>query len=86
MSTAAWTITQQRRLKELGGNPDDSPPSFADDSERNKLFQRIEKKLVQKQQEKLTAFLQQGGRVGLDCISISCNSLAPISFSAQLLA
>lgn len=69
MSTAAWTITQQRRLKELGGNPDDSPPSFADDSERNKLFQRIEKKLVQKQQEKLTAFLQQGGRVGLETLT-----------------
>jgi pyrrolysyl-tRNA synthetase-like protein len=69
LSTAAWTITQQRRLKELGGNPDDSPPSFADDSERNKLFQRIEKKLVQKQQEKLTAFLQQGGRVGLETLT-----------------
>jgi pyrrolysyl-tRNA synthetase-like protein len=69
LSTAAWTITQQRRLKELGGNPDDPPPSFADDSERNKLFQRIEKKLVQKQQEKLTAFLQQGGRVGLETLT-----------------
>ncbi len=69
MSTASWTITQQRRLKELGGNPDDPPPSFADDSERNQLFQRIEKKLVQKQQKKLTSFLQQGGRVGLEALT-----------------
>ena len=69
MSTASWTIMQQRRLKELGGNPDDPPPSFADDSERNQLFQRIEKKLVHKQQEKLTSFLLQGGRVGLEALT-----------------
>ena len=69
LRTAAWTITQQRRLKKLGGNPDESPPSFADDSERDKLFQQLEKKLVQKQQNKLTSFLKHGGRVGLEALT-----------------
>lgn len=69
MNTAAWTITQQRRLKNLGGNPDELPPLFADKSERNKLFQQIEQELVQKQQDRLTSILQQGGRVALEALA-----------------
>ena len=70
MSTASWTITQQRRLKKLGGNPNEEPlPPFADNSKRNKLFQQIEQKLVQKQQDKLTSFLQQGSRVGIEALT-----------------
>lgn len=69
MSTAAWTVTQQRRIKNLGGNPEELLPQFADRSERNKLFQQIEQELVQKQQDRLTSFLQQGGRVALEALA-----------------
>lgn len=66
MTELTWTITQEKRLKELRINLEDIPNSFGSASARNKLFQQLEKKQVTKQKEQLTAFLTQGRRVALE--------------------
>jgi pyrrolysyl-tRNA synthetase-like protein len=66
MTDITWTITQKQRLKELGINLPEIPDSFSNTSERNKLFQILEKQQVKQGKEQLTAFLKGGGRVGLE--------------------
>lgn len=66
MAELTWTITQERRLKELGINLQEVPCSFANATERNNLFQQLEKKHVKQEKEQLTSFLREGGRVGLE--------------------
>jgi pyrrolysyl-tRNA synthetase-like protein len=69
MTDITWTITQERRLKELGINLQEIPHSFANASERNKLFQQFEKKQVKKEKQQLTAFLEKGSRVALESLA-----------------
>lgn len=66
MTDLTWTITQEQRLKELGVNLAEMPGYFSNTSERNKLFQQIEKEQVKKEKEQLTAFLEKGTRVSLE--------------------
>ncbi len=66
MTELTWTITQEQRLKELGVNLAEMPGYFSNTSERNKLFQQIEKEQVKKEKEQLTAFLEKGTRVSLE--------------------
>jgi pyrrolysyl-tRNA synthetase-like protein len=68
LGDVAWTLTQRKRLKELDAIPEDILSFCADESERNRLFQQLEKKLVQEQQAKLTTFLEKGGRVNLEAL------------------
>lgn len=69
MDTVTWTATQQKRLEELGSNLRDISNTFASTSERNKVFQRLEKKQVRKEREQLTTFLNDGGRVDLESLT-----------------
>ncbi len=69
MTQIIWTITQKQRLKELGISLQDIPGSFSSTSERNKLFQQLEKKQVKHRREQLTAFLKSGGRVSLESLT-----------------
>ncbi len=66
MTELTWTITQEQRLKELGVNLAEMPGYFSNTSERNKLFQQIEKEQVKKEKGQLTAFLEKGTRVSLE--------------------
>jgi len=66
LTDLTWTITQEQRLKELGVNLAEMPGYFSNTSERNKLFQQIEKEQVKKEKEQLTAFLEKGTRVSLE--------------------
>ncbi len=66
MTDITWTLTQQRRLKELGINLQKIPNSFSDTSQRNELFQQLEKKQVKQGKEQITALLRSCGRVGLE--------------------
>ncbi len=66
MTKISWTATQQRRFKELGINLQDLPGNFSNASERNKLFQKIEKETVKEEKKRLTAFLDKGTRVSLE--------------------
>ncbi|MBW2658860.1 MAG: pyrrolysine--tRNA(Pyl) ligase large subunit [Deltaproteobacteria bacterium] len=66
MANVTWTITQRRRLKELGIELENRPDSFSNTSERNKLFQQFEKQQVEKRKKQLTAVLENGGRVALE--------------------
>ena len=66
MTDLTWTITQEKRLKELRINLEDIPTSFEYASARNNLFQQLEKKQVAKQKEQLTTFLTEGKRVALE--------------------
>ncbi len=59
MTGDKWTQTQVRRFKELGIEPDQSRTKFSTPDERNKLFQKIEKKQVKDQREKLSGLLAQ---------------------------
>lgn len=59
-----WTQTQIRRFKELGLDPeltgtDQEMSQFSTPEERNKIFQKIEKKQVQNQRDQLTDLLKQ---------------------------
>ncbi len=69
MTDITWTITQERRLKELEINLQEIPHSFSNASERNKLFQQLEKKQVKKEKQQLTAFLEKGSRVALESLA-----------------
>ena len=66
MTEVSWTTTQLRRLKELGIDLQGIPGSFSDAGDRNKLFQKLEKKYVKQEKEQLTAFLRKGGKVSLE--------------------
>jgi len=55
-----WTQTQSRRLRELGVNIENMPAGFSTVSERNRMFQKIEKREVRSQRDKLSKFLVQG--------------------------
>ena len=59
MSAEQWTSTQMARFKELGIDPDDIQDTVSTPGERNKIFQKIEKKQVRVQREKLVALLTQ---------------------------
>ncbi len=69
MTELTWTITQERRLKELGINLQDIPGSFSSAAERNKLFQQLEKAQVKSEMKQLSSFLSEGGRVPLEALS-----------------
>ncbi|MCP3889854.1 MAG: hypothetical protein GY702_13415 [Desulfobulbaceae bacterium] len=69
MTELTWTITQERRLKELGINLQDTPGSFSSAAERNKLFQQLEKAQVKSEMKQLSSFLSEGGRVPLEALS-----------------
>lgn len=60
MNDLTWTDTQIRRLKELGVDLENLPACFSTLAERNKIFQKIEKKQVKAGREKLSDFLIQG--------------------------
>ncbi|MBC2703302.1 pyrrolysine--tRNA(Pyl) ligase large subunit [Desulfobacula sp.] len=62
MNDLTWTDTQIRRLKELGVDLENLPACFSTLAERNKIFQKIEKKQVKAGREKLSDFLIQGGK------------------------
>ncbi len=66
MTELTWTLTQERRLKELGVNPAEITGDFSTSSERNKLFQQVEKERVKNERERLTSFLKEGTRVSLE--------------------
>ena len=65
MTEVSWTVTQQRRLKELGINLQELPGNFSNASERNNLFQQLEKERVKEEKKRLTAFLDEGTSVSL---------------------
>ena len=69
MTDITWTITQEQRLKDLGINLQEIPQSFSNSSERNKLFQQLEKEQVKKEKQQLTAFLEKGSRVALEILA-----------------
>ena len=52
-----WTETQVSRLRELEAEADDLICTCATPGERNQSFQRIERRLVKQQQQKLRQFL-----------------------------
>ena len=49
---------QQRRLGELGATSEDLQAGFADSTERNRAFQRLESRLVTEQHERLDALCE----------------------------
>ncbi|RLB89093.1 MAG: pyrrolysine--tRNA(Pyl) ligase large subunit [Deltaproteobacteria bacterium] len=59
MADDKWTPTQVSRFKELGIDPDIIHAEFSTPEERNKTFQKIEKKQVKDQREKLADLLTQ---------------------------
>lgn len=59
MSESNWTQTQTRRLKELGLNPENIQVDFSTPTDRNRLFQQIEKQQVKIEKEKLANLLTQ---------------------------
>lgn len=59
MAEEQWTLTQMARFKELGIDPDDIQEAVPTPGERNKVFQKIEKKQVKAQREKLVVLLTQ---------------------------
>jgi len=69
LTELTWTATQKQRLKELGINLEEIPDYFSSTSERNKLFQQIEKKQVRKEKERLAAFLEKGSRVSVETLA-----------------
>lgn len=60
MNDLKWTQTQIRRFKELEVNIKNFPACFSTPTERNKLFQQIEKQHVKIQKTKLSDFLTMG--------------------------
>ncbi|NOX35137.1 MAG: pyrrolysine--tRNA(Pyl) ligase large subunit [Deltaproteobacteria bacterium] len=68
MNDLTWTNTQARRLKELGVGLDDFPGFFSTLGERDKLFQKIEKKKVRKERARLKKFLVKGGKTSLESL------------------
>ncbi len=66
MPDLTWTITQKQRLRELGISLQAQQDTFTDTSERNRLFQQLEKQQIKDKKQKLTSFLGNGGRVALE--------------------
>lgn len=57
MDELTWTVTQVRRLKELGLDLQTINTDFSTKQERNRVFQQIEKKQVKAGRTKLSEFL-----------------------------
>ncbi|MBU8910105.1 MAG: hypothetical protein KOO65_02435, partial [Desulfobacterales bacterium] len=66
MNDLTWTDTQIRRLKELGADLENFPANFSTLAERNKIFQKIEKKQVKADRAKLSDFLSQGKKAHIE--------------------
>ncbi|SDO55532.1 pyrrolysine--tRNA(Pyl) ligase large subunit [Desulforhopalus singaporensis] len=66
MKEEGWTITQERRLRELGVGQSELVRTFDDAAERNRAFQQLEQQRIQQEKKRLQNFLQQGGRVALE--------------------
>jgi len=56
--TNSWTDVQQRRLIELEAADEDLNRQFNDFTDRDRVFQELEKTLVQNQRQRLTEFRQ----------------------------
>lgn len=59
MTKDKWTPTQIRRMSELGLDPNDLPEDFTTPRERDREFQKLEKKQVQAQRKNLNNLLNQ---------------------------
>jgi phenylalanyl-tRNA synthetase alpha chain len=57
-----WTDVQLRRLKELDADTDTLAARFDDTAERNRSFQKMEKRLAARERERLEALLTDGLR------------------------
>ena len=66
MNELTWTPVQEQRLRELGLNLREITGVFSNVSQRNKLFQQLEKGQVKKEKRRLITFLRKGGRVTLE--------------------
>ncbi len=69
MNDLTWTETQVRRLKELGLDLDNFPEDFSTPVERNKLFQKIEKKQVKNEKARLKELLTKGGKTRIEILA-----------------
>ncbi len=69
MNDLTWTETQVRRLKELGLDLDNFPEDFSTPVERNKLFQKIEKKQVKNEKARLKELLTKGGKTRIETLA-----------------
>ncbi|MEE8541426.1 MAG: hypothetical protein V3S66_07160, partial [Desulfobacterales bacterium] len=56
--TNSWTDVQQRRLIELEAADEDLNRQFNDSTDRDRVFQELEKTLVQNQRQRLVEFRQ----------------------------
>ncbi len=54
---SGWTDVQLYRIKELNGTADDLDAFFGDDQKRNPAFQKLEKRLVYQERERLDRLL-----------------------------
>jgi len=66
LNELTWTPVQEQRLRELGLNLREITGVFSNVSQRNKLFQQLEKGQVKKEKRRLITFLRKGGRVTLE--------------------
>lgn len=66
MEKLQWTLTQVKRFKELGINPDNIETDFSTSEQRNAAFQEIEKKQVKNMKAGLIKFLNNSGKSKLD--------------------
>ena len=66
MEKLTWTQTQVFRLKEFGIDLNEIPEDFSTSSERNKVFQQIEKKAVKCKKGDLTGYLNNREKSRLD--------------------
>ncbi len=68
MSNLEWTETQLLRFKDLGINAEEINAEFSTPAERNQAFQKIEKKQVRIQREKLAKLLMKDKKTGIQTL------------------
>lgn len=66
MTDIRWTESQEKRLKELGVEPNTLLTAFSSSFERDQLFQSTEWRQIQQNKKRMEALLQNGGRVALE--------------------
>ncbi len=68
MSNLEWTQTQIQRFKDLDINIEEIKADFSTPAQRNQAFQKIEKKQVRIQREKLANLLMKDKKTGIQAL------------------
>ncbi len=62
MQTAVWSASQKERLRQLNANQEQLRMVFQNPAERNDAYQKIEKKLVQRERDRLNDYFAAKSR------------------------